>query len=276
MNFNNSGNNQRDTQTNVNTRGPQFMNREGFVPSTLIVGFWNEMVSLKIHPALPKEKQTDNKVFDYEQVIMTSITLEKISVLIDRIEKDIVPHLENPSKSIFRGVPIGGDSLIGVGVRVEEGDTNTVAKAYLAIFKNLDPSTKKPESGIFYEFKRSYTVDDYDPKTGEFSTTHDIQGELLTFLEILKAARTAMSNATSHSMRTVDKYYKDRILNTLNEVASKLGVSTGGGNYGSYRNNKQDVFSSGGGNKGASKDDLPDFDAPIAPLENINDIDSFM
>jgi len=272
MNFNNSGNNSRDT-VNVNTRGVQLMNRDGFCPSTLIVGYWNDMLSIKIHPALEKEKQTESKVFDYDKVISTAITLEKVTVLIEKIEKDILPELSKDTpRSIFRGVPIGGDSLIGIGIRANENEpTNFVT--YLGIFKSLDPSTKRPESAIFYEFRTSYSVDDYDAQTGEFTTTQNIQGELLLFLEILKAARTGMSNAIAHSTRVVDKFYKDRVMNALNEIANKLGISTGaGGGY--YNRSKQDVFS-GGGNKQA-KDELPDFDAPMSALNNINDIDSFM
>src|SRR5690606_14946137 len=112
--------------------------------------------------------------FNYEEVVSTAITLEKAAILANKIENDILP--EFGSRSIFRGVPVGGDSLIGVGVQQSEDGEQT--RAYLAIFKGLDEETKKPEAAIYYEFKTGMVINDYDPETGKFTIEQNIPGEL--------------------------------------------------------------------------------------------------
>lgn len=275
MQFNNNSGNNRES-VNVNTRAIQFMNRNGFYPSTLLLGYWNDMLSLKIHPALEESQQTDNKTFNYNDVIPTAVTVEKAIVLVDRIEKDVYPAIEQ-KKEIFRGVPIGEDSLIGVGVRL----INDEPAAYFAIFKALDESTKKPEVAAFYHFRTGYTVDNYDPKSGQFDVTQGVQGELMRFVEALKAANIGLSNATAHATRTVDRYFRERMSKQLDEIGSKLGVapSKQGSSF-SNRGGGRGVFSSNGGNRNtnqqtSSKSDFPDFDAPMETIEGLEGLDEF-
>ena len=75
-------NNEKDNTPNVNTRSYQFMNRDGFDPSALSVGAWNEMLSLRINPALDKSRQSEGRVFDYDKSVSTSLTAEKVTLLL--------------------------------------------------------------------------------------------------------------------------------------------------------------------------------------------------
>jgi hypothetical protein len=275
MKFNNSNNNSRDA-VNVNTRGPQFMNADGFFPSTMLFGYWNEMISIKMHPALEKSQQTDSKRFNYEEVVSTAITLEKATTLADKIENDVLPAFKEGNE-VFRGIPVGGDSLIGVGTK----NHNDKMVSFVAIFKALDETTKKPEVAIYYEFKAGYTVDDYNPESGQFNVTQNVPGELTLFLHALRSAVNGLVNANAHATRAVDKWFRDRITNTLDEIGSKVGVEArskgnfggGGGNYKS-----RDIF--GGGGNSAPKNnaaaDLDGGDASFSKLSNINEIDQFM
>jgi hypothetical protein len=276
MNFSNQKNNAREA-VNVNTRGINFMNSEGFMPSTLQFGFWNEMISIRMHPALEKSQQTESKKFNYEEVVSTALTLEKATTLLNKIENDILPKYSE-GKDKFNGVPVGGNSLIGVGIKALD-DENSVA--YLAIFKELDEGTKKPEVAMYYEFKSGYTVDDYDPETGKFDVTQNIPGELMLFAHSLRAAIAALTNANAHATRAVDRWFRDRLMNTLNEVAGKVGVqvntgkSWGNGGGGNYRS--KDVFGSSNSNSNNTSSDLSaGTDASIEKLENINSIEQFM
>lgn len=272
MNFNTQSNNREPV--NVNTRGIQFMNVNGFVPSTLALGFWNDMVSIKIHPALEKSQQTDSKKFNYEEVVSTALTLEKATVLLSKIQEDVLPAFFD-NKDIFRGVPVGGDSLIGAGIKA----TEEKAIPYLAIFKSLNAETKKPESFIYYEFKTSYTVDDYDPEEGTFNVTQNIPSELKLFASTLTAAIDALTNAFAHSNRHVDKFFRDRLVAQLDEVGTKVGVTprknTFSGNY-----NRKNIF----GNKPTSyntpaketPEEVPDVEASSEKIKNIESINQFM
>lgn len=267
--FNNQQNNSKDA-LNVNTRGPQFMNKDGFDPSTLLIGFWNDMISIKIHPALEKSKQTESKVFDYEKVVNTALTLEKATILKEQIEKKILPAIENDEDKKV-GVPVGGDSLIVVGTGK---DMTGKISPYIAIHKSLDAKTRKPEMSIHYEFSRGTAIEDYDAKTGEFTLVKDIHGELNIFLEILKASIAGLSNCQTHSSRYVDKFYRSKLLNDISEIAAKLGISTNSyGNKGGYYNkNKNDVFAKQNNSSNQSLDSEPQLET----LNNINDIDGFL
>lgn len=274
MKFNSSNNNSREA-VNVNTRGIQFMNSEGFSPSTLLFGYWNDMISIKIHPALEKSQQTESKRFNYEEVVNTAITLEKAATLLAKLENDILPNYGG-DQDMFRGVPVGGDSLIGIGLRGGEGKTS-----YIAIFKALDEQTKKPEVAMYYEFKSGYTVDDYDPGTGQFNVTQDVPGELMLFTSALKAAIAGLTNANAHATRSVDKWFRDRLMGQLEEIGGKVGVApkSKGSWNGSNSYKSKDVFGGSGGSStggGSSIPELENADAQIDKLTNINDISQFM
>ena len=158
MNFNK----QNKNEINVNTRGYRFMNKNGFCPSTLVCGYWNEMISLKIHPALPESKQTQSQIYDYNQMIATSLSLEKAIILIKKTKEIIYPAIENNQKSSI-AVLVGGVNLVQIGYNPE------VKATYIGIHKGLDPETKKPQDSLYYEFINSseITIQDYDAETGK-------------------------------------------------------------------------------------------------------------
>ena len=219
-------NKQNKNEINVNTRGYRFMNKDGFCPSTLVCGYWNEMISLKIHPALPESSQTQSQVYDYNQVLATSLSLEKALILIKKTQELIYPAiLSNQDKSI--AVLIGGNNLVQIGYKAE------MKAAYIGIHKGLDPESKKPQDSLYYQFLDSseITIEDYDPETGNYSATTPVECELQTFIEILKSSIRALSGAFSHDSRYRDKFYRDKLYGDLSQIGSKLGLdlSSGGG-----------------------------------------------
>lgn len=261
-----TSNKQNKQEINVNTRGYRFMNKDGFCPSTLICGFWNEMISLKIHPALPESKQTATSVYDYNQMVTTSLSLEKAMILITKIEKVIEPAIERGEvKSI--AVLIGGNNLVQVGSGLK-GEIHP----FVGIHKALDPETKKPQDSLFYEFIDSsqITIEDYDFETGSYTGSAPVQCELKTFVEILKASVAALCGAPAHEMRYVDKFYRDKVLNSIMEIGGKMGISYDNGYSGGNRNGVDFGFSnkqtSNSGNNGPS----------INNIEDINAIDGFL
>lgn len=256
-------NKQNKNEVNVNTRGYRFMNRDGFCPSTLVCGFWNEMISLKIHPALPENKQTQSQVYDYNQMIATSLSLEKAVTLVKKTQEIVYPAIKaNQTKSI--AVLIGGNNLVQVGY-----DANNKA-AYIGIHKSLDPESKKPQESLYYEFLDSsqITIADYNPETGSYTATDPVTCELDTFVEILKASIHALSGAYSHDMRHRDKFYRDKVCNDLAQIGSKLGLelNSGGGGYTPRQNVS---FGGGSSDSGAST-------TQVNNISNMSDIDSFL
>ena len=219
-------NKQNKNDINVNTRGYRFMNKDGFCPSTLVCGYWNEMISLKIHPALPESSQTQSQVYDYNQVLATSLSLEKALILVKKTQELIYPAIQNnQDKSI--AVLIGGNNLVQIGYKAE------MKASYIGIHKGLDPESKKPQDSLYYQFLDSseITIEDYDPETGNYSATTPVECELQTFIEILKSSIKALSGAFSHDSRYRDKFYRDKLCGDLSQIGSKLGLdlSSGGG-----------------------------------------------
>ena len=219
-------NKQNKNDINVNTRGYRFMNKDGFCPSTLVCGYWNEMISLKIHPALPESSQTQSQVYDYNQVLATSLSLEKALILVKKTQELIYPAIQNAQdKSI--AVLIGGNNLVQIGYKAE------MKASYIGIHKGLDPESKKPQDSLYYQFVDSseITIEDYDPETGNYSATTPVECELQTFIEILKSSIKALSGAFSHDSRYRDKFYRDKLCSDLSQIGSKLGLdlSSGGG-----------------------------------------------
>ena len=228
------------------------------------------MLSLRINPALDKSRQTEGRVFDYDKSVSTSLTAEKVTLLLYKIQKEIIPAIESDEdKSI--GIPLnGGESLlvVGTGKRL----TNTITP-FLAIHKSLNPDTKKPEMSMFYEFKKSSSIDDYNEQTGAYSLVSDIHSELKLFIELLKAFIIGTSNFTVHAERLVNKYNNDKLQNNVLAICQKIGATmTGGGNNRSY-GQRQNIFGNSSSSSNYSNNSNT---ADMAELGSIEDLNSFM
>jgi len=260
--FNNNSQNNSKNVVNVNTKSIQFRNKDGFDPSALSFGFWNELISIKMNPALEKNKQTESKVFDYETTVSTALTVEKVTILLNDFVEILIPALkENKIKSI--GVPVGASSLFVIATGNKTIGSN---RPYVAIYKNLNEETKKPEMSICYEFNRSYRVDDYNEEEGTFEITSGLHSELLTFMKLLKSSRDTISNGVAHSIRYADRGYREASMKYLEGIAKKHGIE--GRSYGKQNN----IFSNSNTNSSSNTQIPPD----ISNIEGINDIEQFM
>lgn len=257
-----------DTKKNsINTKIYQFKNKEGFEPSTLQITGWDEMFALRINPALEPSKQSNEQIFDYERFVATSLNMEKAMLLLYKINKDILPAIENDEEKNI-GISVGGDSLITVGTGKKI--TGSI-KPYIAIHKSLNPDTKKPEQSIYYEFKTSMTIDDYDEKTGEYNMKEGYNSELYLFIELLKSF-IKNSNFAGHSVRYNCRFTFDKIANNTIAIANKVGADTGfksGSNFTSRRS----VF---GSNNSSNSYNRSNDDSSSTPIEEIGDLNDLM
>lgn len=214
-------NNSKDNKFDVNTRGITFYNKDGFDPSALSLGFWNDsLISIKINPALPKEKQTSTRVYDYEKSISTAIPSTSAKLLSNAIKTKILPAIEaNEDHSV--GIQIGGDNLIvvGTGKRI----TNEI-RPYFAIHKALNPASKKPEMSAYYEFNKSQIIENYNEENGDYTLSVNHHSELMTFLSFLDAAVDALSKADVHAMRVVMRAFNEKLMNNITAIGVKVGA----------------------------------------------------
>ncbi|WP_304576700.1 hypothetical protein [Romboutsia ilealis] len=270
-----NGNKQNNQdKVNVNTKAKQFMNKDGFCPSTLIFGYWNEAISLKIHPALPKDKQTRTSVYDYTQVINTSLSIEKALTLVEKIEEIIEPAIkDNICKSIAVRIGDAGLVQIGSGIKGE-------IRPFIGIHKNLDPNTRIPSESYFYEFANSSNetltiIEDYNHEDGSYKGSSLLQTEFILFKEFLKESVRGLTMVSSHADRYVNKFYRDKVLNDMAEIGGKMGLQLKreNNNFGGYTNNRNTGNMFGNSNNNYSNSGNQ---ASVNNLNNLSDIDSFL
>lgn len=251
-----SANNNKE-QVNINTRFMQFMNAEAETPSTMQLSYWNDMLSIKINPALPPEKRTQNSFYNYEEGITTALTVEKVLTLVNEIKREIIPAIKAGTNRVI-GIPIaGGTSLLTVSTGVKRfGEV----RPFVTIFKNLNPETKRPEQQLSYEFINGLVVNDYDETTGSF-TTDSVQSDLLLFVTCLENSIIGLTSSVAHSNRYHDRFFR-------NSISGGNGMTSGNGGYRKNTN----VF--GNNNSSELSNDFGEVDQ--TKLNNMDDIDSFM
>jgi len=267
FNTNNGQNNSREA-ANVNTKGLSFFNKDGYDGgAAFLIGYWNGLISLRMHPALELSKQTETRKFDYEKVVSTALTPEKAFILATKIEKEILPAIEKDEAHSV-GIPVGSDSLLIVSTGKKL--IGSIAP-YIAIHKSLDPKTKLPSMSMYYSFNSDISIDNYDETTGAFEMGPSLNAELMVFLNVLKTSIIGLGNSTVHASRCVDKYFKDKLNSDIGEIAGKLGITITGPQKNSY--GRGDIFSNGGRQENSSRTEPQ---TNVENLSNIDDIEKFL
>lgn len=261
-NFGTNQNNSKDNKASVNTRSFTFANRDGFEPSAVNFGFWDDKITIAINPALEPSKQTTERFYDYEKTVKTSLTFEKSMALLYKLNKEIIPAMENGEDKTI-GLAVGNDGMIAVGTGKKI--TNEI-RPFIALFKGINPDTKQAELSIYYEFKRIESIDNYDPETGKYEMGSKTHAEFLVFIEFLKAAIVGMSNATTHATRTVNKYMNDRLYDAVVSIGEKVGANVTPRGGSSYRNG----FNTNKPNWGGTSSSM---DTPMTDTIDLNSYD---
>lgn len=215
---NNKGNNKDRKEVTVNTKGIQFKNKNGIDPSTVVIDYWKDSITVKIHPALPVEKQTAESVYDYEHFLNTVLVVPKIQTLVSAIPK--FREAMEAEKAYSTGVKVGTNSIFMISTGVKE--TGSV-RPFVAIYKDIDAETLQAGQGIRYEFNQQMTFEDYDPEgCQEVGTMYN--AELEVFFSILENAIPALTNIYTHSIRNVENFFKLRLTEIVTNTANKVGA----------------------------------------------------
>lgn len=256
-----NNNNNAPKRDNVNTRGFNLSNAEGVIAqSTLVFGFWNDLISIKLHPALPKSEQSEKKRFNYDHALSTALTLEKAMEL-----SSIIAEAKTSDKPrFFKGVQVGMDSLVGVSAITEDDKTTIV----FGIYKGLDPETRLPSEKLLYEFRRVRVIEDYNDETGNYKMKESAESsELNLFERGLLSAIDHLTNASVHADRHVNNYKNKMQTTTMNSIANKVGAETG------YQNTS---YGNRGGYGGGSSKGPFEQKAVNEEVSNVSDINSLL
>lgn len=199
-------NTQNTQKKSVNTNGLQFYNNynNSIIRSTIVLGFYDKYVNVKIHPALNPEVQTSSRQYDYTQFVSCLLSFENLVLLSNRL--DALCEYINRGEDKSVGIPLGPkvDSLLSL---VYKADADAIL---IYIYKNINPETKKADTIMGYQFNKSNSVDDYNAGTGTF-TTMTFQNEFYAFKAFINTVISAMTNANAHCQRYADRYWRDRI-----------------------------------------------------------------
>lgn len=136
----------------------------------------------------------------------------------------------------FLTVPLNRDCTALIGLSW----VNNVAT--LAIFNNVNADRTCTNIHTF-QFQITTSIDNYDPQSGNFMVK-EVQGQLYLFIEILAAFDEAIGGAYAHSVKNIQNYNYNQIMNHLKAIAIKIGASVQT-NYTSQYGNAS-AFSSGG------------------------------
>lgn len=235
--------NEKPKQKITTTQSYRFYNEKIF-GSTLALGYFNATMTLKINPLLPENKRTQNSKYDYDTDVMCYLTPQRTLELLEGIRY----VAERVNMGYYDFEPIGvpsGDGYVEIAPAVAYGGPEeTIA---LRIYDGID-ADGTPAEKLTYAFNPGNYFKNYQPGAGSYDKSSKIQTEFLLFTLFLKEALKASTNAIAHSIRHVNAYSNDRMLNNIKAMAEKLGVSIEqhSKSVGSYfnNNNKQQQESS--------------------------------
>ena len=215
-------NNNTDRQT-VSTRGNTWKNSYAKIPCALEVGFYGEMIRLSFIPPLPESQRGENKLYDYNNAVMTALSRVKCHELYMQYKEVIIPAIANKEQK-FVSVEIGDQrNHLGISTGVNNSEDGEPHPCMILI-RGIDPETKKSNDVILYEFRKGVVYEDYNPITGEMGKVTHTDSELDTIMEDLENGRAAMSKAYVHAARVVDKSYKDMVMDAIRTIQDKLGI----------------------------------------------------
>ena len=188
--FNNTGNN--SSAPSVNTRFKTFYGEL----SCLYVGGWNDNLSLKINP-IENVDENGRRNYDFKKKISTALVQEKISALLDEIDKNIIPAIEEKKEEFTSaGYQVGKDASAAF---IEwDKDDNNVWSVYITIYKNIQQDNTS-DTAFKYKFNKTAVIENYDAEKGT-GDEKQVEGEFLTFVSILRSA-VEMLGIAQHGIR---------------------------------------------------------------------------
>ena len=226
-------NNNNEKDKGVNTRGIQLYNKEGFEASTIQFGYWNGNMTVRINPALPKNKRTETSVYDYDTFNSAVLSVEKAKTLLKVITEKFIPEY-NKNESVSYGVAIS-DGMIEISNGIKFGcEKPTIA---LTIYDKIDGESSKCNCYMTYEFNKSIAIAGYDFESGKYDS-FEVDGEFNVFIEYLANGIAALTNAYVHADRNVRRGAEERRNKSLNAIMNALSINIDdviGGDTTSYK-----------------------------------------
>ena len=214
----------------VNTDGPQYKNSKGFEVSTLKIRYWDDKLTLTIHPKL--KTPTEKQVYDYETKISIALKVDKVEALLKSLENILDKAIDDKNaKSV--GITTSSNNMVVVSTILKEESLHVV----LHICRELNPDTRIPNQRYSYTFiKDDQVIEDFDPTTGKFENVCEVQTEYECFKGMLKEFVRINQVADNHADKYFNKYYRDNIYSNVLKTGLKIGALDSGNNNSMFTN----------------------------------------
>lgn len=216
-------NNNRNNSVNVNTT---FYNSYGD-DSLLTVGGWNRSISVKLHPATGKDA---NGVTQYaqeqSQIVSTSITQENAIALLDGIEKNIIPAIDEKKPSSV-SITMGSNENKKVMTLKYDGQD-----VYLEMVVGVNENGIGSEENIIkHKFNKKPYLLDYDYQNGSGAEVI-IEADFLNFVEKIKDCQEIIpttAHAINYNNALKSAFKNNNNFNNNQQVSYSAPVSNFGG-----------------------------------------------
>jgi hypothetical protein len=264
-----NNNNKNSNEKSTNTNGIQFMNSQNpLAKSTLIIKWWNQFMAIQISPALDEKDRRDGKMFDYQTQLSTALSPEKLMVLNHIINSSVKPALEN-NEEVNKGIPVAS-GLICVGTKkINYEEVGERVTPFVAIYKGINESTRKAESGLIYFFNiENNVVSNYDMNTGNADVEFVYNTEFELFSSLLPDGAKVLCGGTAHIGRYHDRYYSARLSKNIEVIGNSLGAPIETSNsYKRYTGKSSDIFS-----RNSSTPVPPSENGEMTSIDGLDDI----
>lgn len=208
---------------NVSTKGLQFYNSVSTEDkSTMILGYWNDMVSIKIHPMLEGNVRQQGKPnYDYNGGLSTVLGFKSVEKILEGIK--LIENGDIPCVSEIGSL----NTVIKIGNGTEYGEDFGWYVAILEVDENYVST-----NGYFYIFnhdsKGDVLLGDYDEQTGNFEKIV-INTEFKVFKKFLESSMHVFTKSIAHSSLHRIKYIFDEIATAIAVTKGMIEATFAGG-----------------------------------------------
>jgi hypothetical protein len=221
MPFQNQQNGKSDS---VNSSCFQLFNKDGKISaSTLALGLWDQLITLKMHPAKEPSKQTKTSVYDYSIAINLSFSATIALSIAEVLKENFVSALKKGEEATVM-FPIGSDGGLVLSTGVKRFGAFT---PYLEIMRKIQPKTLQPEFYMIYQFNSLPYIKDYDGSTAADATALNsgvVYGEVLYFISALERLANDLLGGDRHINRFYSKRFDHEVMALYRSLANSLGV----------------------------------------------------
>ena len=221
MPYNNNGNtNQsRFAQFDVNTSSIIMFSEN----MSLRLDLYNKNLQLGLIRAV--QNAEGKNTYPKDTAVKVLLTQDRVQALVTLIADGVIPALE--ARRAYESAIITNSKMTNM---VLVGCT-TDGIAYLDVYTGMD-ERRIPKERARFIFQKNQTLSKYNSNTGDYEQGPDIQGQLYLLARCLEDFVYSSSMAAVHNYRIVENSFNRKLMNLLQDIATKMGIPVQRGNEG--------------------------------------------